>query len=231
MAAGVKPWVVRAGAALLLCAVLAVIFLLLASRAVQRAVSPDPLTVASASLQGLREQNRLSAFAARYVAVVTSRQTRLGLSEERTIIMPGMVRYEVDLARLDDRDVRWDERGRVLHVRLPALEMIGPQIDLTQVREYGGNGILARLTDVDRQLDLANRREGQEELLRQAREAVPLRLARDATRRAVERSFAMPLTATGVEAQVEVRFADEPADTTERWDTSVPVADVLANRQ
>jgi hypothetical protein len=60
--------------------VLFVLALLLAIWGVQRYVesrlSPDPVTVASASLQGLREQNRLSAFAARYVAVVTSRQTQ-----------------------------------------------------------------------------------------------------------------------------------------------------------
>jgi hypothetical protein len=40
-------------------------------------------TVASASLQGLREQNRLSAFAANYAAVVTSEQRRFGLSAKR----------------------------------------------------------------------------------------------------------------------------------------------------
>jgi len=49
-------------------------------RWVERKVDPVPETIAAASLQGLREQNRLSAFAARFVAVVTSTQTRFGLS-------------------------------------------------------------------------------------------------------------------------------------------------------
>ena len=38
----------------------------------------DPQTVVAASLQGLQEQNVLVPFTARYVAVVTSTQSRLG---------------------------------------------------------------------------------------------------------------------------------------------------------
>ncbi|TFI58685.1 hypothetical protein E2493_08600 [Sphingomonas parva] len=39
---------------------------------------------------------------------------------------------------------------------------------------------------------------------------VPMRLARDAARRAIERSFAMPLKAAGKDANVAVRFLDRP---------------------
>ena len=42
------------------------------------ALSPSQ-TVVAASLQGLQEQNELVPFTARYVAVVTSTQSRLGL--------------------------------------------------------------------------------------------------------------------------------------------------------
>ena len=69
-----------------------------------------------------------------------------------------------------------------------------------------------------------------ETLVRQAREPAMIRLARDATRRAVERSFAMPLRAAGVDATVSVRFADEAQASTERWDTSRSLQDVLGNR-
>ena len=54
-----------------------------------------------------------------------------------------------------------------------------------------------RFTDADAQLEEANRRAGQQELIRQAHEPMPIKLARDATRRAVERSFAMPLARRG----------------------------------
>src|SRR3546814_11195004 len=55
----------------------------------------DPETVVAASLQGLQEQNVLVPFPARYVAVVTSTQSRPGLRAKKTLIMPGPVRYEL----------------------------------------------------------------------------------------------------------------------------------------
>ncbi len=132
---------------------------------------PDPVTIASASLQGLKEQNRLSAFAARFVAVTTSTQSQFGLSAKKTLIMPGMVRYEVDLAKLQQKDVSWDAGTRTLGVVLPPIEVSPPQIDLTQMREYGEGGILSAFTDADSKLQDANRRAGQQELVRQAHEA------------------------------------------------------------
>lgn len=210
--------------------VLAVLLLLWGvQRYVANRLSPDPTTVASASLQGLREQNRLSAFAARFVAVVTSRQTALGFSTEKTLIMPGLVRYEVDLAKLEQRDVAWDAGTRTLLVTLPPVQIEGPQVDLTAIREYGSGGILSHFTNTASQLDAANRRAGQAELIRQARDATPMRLARDATRHAVERSFAMPLRAAGLDAAVKVRFADEAKAGNEHWDTTRSLQDVLGN--
>jgi hypothetical protein len=199
-------------------------------RYVANRLAPDPVTVASASLEGLREQNRLSAFAARFVAVVTSRQTQLGLSTEKTLIMPGLVRYEVDLGKLTQRDVAWDAGTRTLSVTLPPVEVDGPQVDLAAIREYGTGGVLARLTGAGAVLDQANRRAGQAELVRQARDPVPMRLAQDATRRAVERSFALPLRAAGVDANVRVRFAGEPVANDERWDVSRSLDEVVGKR-
>ncbi|RYD59822.1 MAG: DUF4230 domain-containing protein [Sphingomonadales bacterium] len=192
--------------------------------------APSPVTVAQASLEGLREQNRLSTFAARYVAVVTSSQSRLGLSAKKTLIMPGMVRYEIDLSKLEQRNLKWDAGSNKLTITLPPIEVIGPDVDINNIREYGEGGILMSITNVEEQLDGANRKAGQAELVRQAREETPMRLARDATRRAVERSFLMPLKAVGVDANVEVLFPDETSGPRERWDVSRSVEDVIANR-
>jgi len=197
----------------------------------QQFTGPDPVTVAQASLQGLREQNRLSTFAARYVAVVTSKQSRLGMSAQKTLIMPGMVRYEVDMAKLQQKNVSWDANTKQLTVTLPPVEIVGPEIDLNAMREYDGGGMLMRFTDVEDRLDAANRKAGQAELVRQAREATPMKLAKDATRRAVERSFAMPLKAAGLDATVKVYFPDErPGRSRELWDASRSARDVVENR-
>ena len=170
---------------------------------------PEPDVVVAASLRGLREQNVLVPFTARYVAVVTARQTQLGLTAQKTLILPGTVRYEVDLARLTADDLVWDAAAGTLHVTLPPLRLAGPEIELAGIREYRDGALLLWLTDAEERLDAANEAAAQRELLAQAREAVPLRLARGAARRAIEQSFALPLNAAGIEARVAARFADE----------------------
>lgn len=166
-------------------------------------------SIATASLTGLKEQARLNAFVARYVAVVTSKQERFGLSAERTMIMPGLVRYELDLKAIQQKDVKWDKESQTLSIALPPLILTGPQVELEGIREYGQGGILTALTNAEHTLDVANRKRAQDELMNQAREAVPMRLARDASRAAIERSFAMPLRAAGIKASVVARFANE----------------------
>jgi hypothetical protein len=168
-------------------------------------------TIATASLQGIREQARLTAFVARFVAVVSSEQARFGLKAEQTMIMPGLVRYEVDLAKLTQKDVQWDEGSQTLNVTIPPVILSGPEVDISAIRVYGGGGILMALTDAEKTLDAANRKRGQDELLKQAQAEPLMRMARDASRSAIERSFAMPLRAAGIKATVVARFADEDA--------------------
>jgi len=173
---------------------------------------PDPQTIASSSLESMRAQNRLVPFVARYVSVTSSRQSRFGFSAERTLILPGDVRYEVDLAKLQPQDVRWDGATKTLRVRLPDIEIAGPEVDLAASREYGEGGVLAALTDTEGVLDKANQARAVADLRKQAMAEVPMRLARDAARQAIERSFAMPLKAAGIgDAKVVARFASEEA--------------------
>jgi Protein of unknown function (DUF4230) len=189
---------------------------------------PKPETIAAASLQGLREQNRLSAFAARFVAVVTSTQTRFGLSAKKTLIMPGAVQYQVDLSKLQARDVRWDAGAKTLTITLPPVQVSAPEIDMKAIREYDSGGLLMALTDAEASLDTANRAAAQAELTKQAQESVTMTLATEATRRAVASTFAMPLKAAGLDASVVVRFVGEGDTRREAVDGSTPLSEILA---
>jgi hypothetical protein len=172
--------------------------------------APDPETNATSSLESMRAQNRLIVFAARYVSVTSSRQSRLGFSAERTLILPGDVRYEVDLATLEPEDVRWDAGSNTLRVRIPDIEIAGPQVDLASAREYGDGKLLTTIFGGEEQLDRANRAAAVADLRKQAQAELPMRLAREAARQAIERSFAMPLQAAGfADAKVVARFAAE----------------------
>lgn len=222
---------VRVAMAVLLAAVL-IGGLVAGALTISRSIrGPDAESIASASLQSVREQARLTAFAARFVAAVTSSQERFGLTAQKTLIMPGMVRYEIDLAKIDDSDLEWDKADNRLTVIIPPIEVSRPEIQLGELQEYDSGGLLMRLTNAEERLDAANRRRAEEELARQARQALPMRLARDAARRAIERSFAMPLKAAGLDAQVRVRFADEPDDAPSYLDRSRRIEDVLGERE
>ena len=189
---------------------------------------PNPKTIATSSLESMRAQNRLVAFVARYVSVTTSTTSRFGLSAKRTLILPGDVRYELDLAKLEPDDVTWDVSTHTLGVRLPEVEIAGPDVDLAAAQEYGAGGVLAALTNADQSLDQANRAQAIADLRKQAAAEVPMRLARQAARQAVERSFAMPLLAAGFkDVKVVARFPTEGADEASYLDLSRSYNEVL----
>jgi hypothetical protein len=195
---------------------------------------PNPKTIASASLESMRAQNRLVAFVARYVSVVSSEQQRLGglVSSERTLILPGDVRYELDLSKLQPEDVNWDGSSHTLKVTLPEVEIAGPDVDMNAIREYGGNGVLSALTNANQQLDQANRARAVADLRKQATAEVPMRLARQAARQAVERSFAMPLLAAGFkDVKVVARFPTEGSDEPSYLDLSTPYNEAIAEAE
>ena len=178
---------------------------------------PNPKTIASSSLESMRAQNRLVAFVARYVSVVSSQQERFGglVSSERTLILPGDVRYELDLSKLQQGDVTWDGASKTLRVKLPEMD-------------YGSGGVLSTLTNADQQLDQANRTRAAQDLRKQATAAMPMQLARQAARLAVERSFAMPLQAAGFkDVKVVARFPTEGTDDPSYLDLSTPYEEVI----
>ena len=186
---------------------------------------PNAKTIATASLESMRAENRLTVFAARYVSVVTSQEQKLGglVSSERTLILPGDVRYELDLSKLQNKDVSWDGSTHTLKIKLPEIEVAGPDVDINAVREYGGGGVLSALTKANQQLDAANRQRAVVDLRKQATAAVPMRLAHQAARDAVERSFAMPLVAAGFkDVKVVARFPTEGENDASYIDLSTP---------
>lgn len=191
--------------------------------------APPPTSIVSASLQSMREQQRLIVFSARYNAVVTSTQDRMGglLSAQKTMIMPGDVRYELNLEALSEENLRWNAGTKTLTVTLPPLEVSQPQIDLNAISEVRNGSVLFALTGAERALDDANRQAALRSLAEQGRAPLQMRLARESAKRAIARSFALPLRAAGQEANVEVRFADEPQEEPSYMDRSRSMEEVI----
>jgi Protein of unknown function (DUF4230) len=173
---------------------------------VQRRIDPPVETIVATALKSVQEQNRLSVFAARFVTVSTSSKARFGLNAEKTLIIPAMVRYEVDLARVKPADLVWNAKAKSLTIKLPPIELSGPEFDLPATREYQSGALLLTLTDVEKLLDAENRAKAKADILAQASAPTMVKLARDATMLSVARNFALPLRAAGIEARVEVEI-------------------------
>jgi len=88
--------------------------------------------------------------------------------------------------------------------------------------------VLSVVTDADRALDRNNRARAVADLRKQAGAAVPMRLAREAGRQAVERSFSLPLQAAGFgDARVVARYPTEGSPVTVPLDRSRSYNEVL----
>jgi hypothetical protein len=192
----------------------------------------DPRRVADAALVSVREQGRLDSLVARYVAVVSSAETSLGMEARKTLILPASVRYGVDLRRLRREHLAWDEATGTLSITLPPLEISAPEIDMVAARESSEGGVMMALTGAEAELDAANLRLAQAELQEQARGAAPVATAQDVALRTVARAFALPMRAAGIEASVSVRFVDSDGrDLAVHLDRHPRVEDVVKDRQ
>lgn len=180
-----------------------------AMRPVEEVFEPDVESIASASLEAVRAENRLSVFAGRFTVAVTSRAERLGFAAEKTMIVPATVRYEIDFSQLGPDDLVWDAAANELTVDLPAIEISEPEIDMSQVRDYGEGTVLLTVGGANESLDRANRRQVRGAVMEQAASDLMLDLARESARGATVRNFRLPLEAAGIPAQVRVRFPDE----------------------
>jgi hypothetical protein len=193
---------------------------------------PDAEAIATAALLSVRDQGRLVPFSARFASVASASQTHLGLTARKTLIMPGTVRYGIDLARLRRSSLAWDEASLTLTVTLPPLELSGPEIDLNQVRESSEGGLVMALAGSEKSLDRANRQTAQDELMRQAREPGPMQAARNSAMRIVARAFALPLRSAGIAASVAVRFVDPSGrEEASYLDRPRPLEAILRDRQ
>jgi hypothetical protein len=172
-----------------------------------------PLTIVSSALEAVQRQSRLIVMTARFNSVITSREQRLkGLvSASKTLIIPGTIRYELDLSGLKLTDMRWDVKSRTLTVHAPRPRPAGPELELAAIREYSDGALLLALTDVEKRLDDANRRAVAADMRKQANAQSLVRMADEAARDAVQRMFLLPLIAAGHDdAKVKVTFAAPP---------------------
>lgn len=127
----------------------------------------------------------------------------------RILIVPGHVRYAIDITTLKPDNAKWDDETKSLTIRLPAFILSGPDVDMPGVRELRPDGSLSAVHNAGEALGDNGIKDAKLELLKQAWGDEPMRRARDATRHLIERTFSVPLHTAGVKATVKAKFANE----------------------
>jgi hypothetical protein len=139
----------------------------------------------------MRDEGRLISFTARFASVVTASEERLGLSARKTLIMPGRC-ATASIYAPEARRRRLGRHQQDADGHCPRSKSPGPA-SISTTSGISEGGILMALTGAERELDHANQRSAQDELMRQARAPAQMQLARNNAMRMVARSFAMPL--------------------------------------
>lgn len=169
-------------------------------------------TVVQTTLAAVRREQKLLVFAAWVTADVTSSVQKTfmamdvpGTSIRKTWIVPGLVRYAIDLSALRESDLRWNEETRTLTVMMPPVVPLEPAVQLDRMKVFSEKGLLAPVTDVEEVADQMNRDAIAQDILAQARAPDLMRLAEEAAAEALRNSFLVPLRATGKgDVQVEI---------------------------
>ena len=172
--------------------------------------------VIASTREALKAEGRVAAFSGRFVAMAPPGPETGAAAPDQTakpaLIVPGSVRYDVDLKALKEKDVVWHEREGLLSVKLPALLLDGPDLDIEDMKRIGEDRAWTAPANGSKLLNDVARKAVQAELLKQAQGGKAMTLARDAAKALVERAFATQLRAQAVQASIEVHFADEPAE-------------------
>ncbi|MEZ5655718.1 MAG: DUF4230 domain-containing protein [Sphingobium sp.] len=169
--------------------------------------------VADEGLTALKEQGRIAVFSARLMAVMAVKQAGDGQGGEGSgaapnfVIIPGTVRYDLDLRNANSKDAIWDKEAGTLTVTIPKLVLAEPVFDQDGMRRYNGES-WTKPGDAGTVLKGA-RKQALGQLLQQARDDAPMGMARDAARKLVERAFSSRLHEAEVKVKLTIRFADE----------------------
>tara|TARA_R110000782_G_scaffold78276_8_gene155356 strand:- start:15610 stop:16272 length:663 start_codon:yes stop_codon:yes gene_type:complete len=169
-------------------------------------------SVASATLADLQKQAKLTAYVARFAAVVSAKSDAPEQADAipaRLFVIPGTVSYDLNLRAIGAKDIVWHEAENMLSVKVPPPKVSGPELAEDDLRVYGADGSLLATGAVGGVLSEHVRITAKVSVLEQAKGEKAMRSAREAIRTVIARAFTDALRAEGLKAAVKVSFADE----------------------
>jgi len=154
--------------------------------------------VLAATVESLREENRLLVFSYKGSAKVKASQTVLGLFEGRQELqVPAVVSYYIDLSELTLADVTLDEKAKLVRVRLPKLS-IGDIAFQPENPTTVNGGILTFSEEQVEELRKANYATARKAMVAQAQQAGLVNAAKRQAVANVQTYFEIPLRIAGL---------------------------------
>lgn len=179
----------------------------------------------------LREgRNRLEVMTLRG-KITTVRETSggpFGIFDGKLVIeQPFTVGYFVDMKKMRLSDYIWDEPSKTLFVRLPAVTADPPNIDASRQQVAAKGWVITQ--DMQDRLRAGIAQGAKQQATAEAGKAEHMEAARLDAIEAISRNLELPLRQAGI-PNINVEVLDPRRDSTERWDVSRSIAEVLAER-
>ena len=159
--------------------------------------STSTTQVLSATVESLKGQNKLLVFSYKGTATVTAKNTELWLFEGRqNLIVPAVVNYYLDLSELSLADVSFDEKAKLVRVKLPQLQIgdiaFQPESATTQ-----NGGLLTFSDEQVEELRKLNYKTARRAMVQQAQSKTLVGLAKRQAQTNIASYFEIPLRIVG----------------------------------
>ncbi|MEJ6011523.1 DUF4230 domain-containing protein [Novosphingobium aquae] len=164
----------------------------------------DTKKVLSATVESLRSESKMLVYAYKGTARVKVERTKfwvLGASQE--LIVPGVITYYLDMSKLSFADVAYDEKAKLVRVKLPPVVMGDIAFQPEQATTINGGVLTFSQAQVDELLK-ANYASARRAMTAQAQGATFVQAARTQAIINVQTYFEIPLRIVG---QPDVKVA------------------------
>jgi hypothetical protein len=158
----------------------------------------DTTKVLATTVESLREENQLLVFSYKGTAKVQAGRTVLWLfGGEQELIVPAVVTYHLDLSDLSIADVRYNEKAKLVTVKLPKVTLGEIAFQPENATTING-GVLTFSDEQVEALRKANYTKARRAMIAQAQQPGLLNVAKRQARTNVENYFAIPLRIAGL---------------------------------
>ena len=159
--------------------------------------STSTTQVLSATVESLKGQNKLLVFSYKGTATVTAKNTELWLFEGRqNLIVPAVVNYYLDLSELSLADVSFDEKSKLVRVKLPQLQIGDIAFQPESATTLNG-GLLTFSDEQVEELRKLNYKTARRAMVQQAQSKTMVTMAKQQAQTNIAGYFEIPLRIAG----------------------------------